>query len=160
MLNTRVGGFAYVPGPCGSFKQTPLRDQQFLPLPHPPMVFTARSYEALFSWPWNPGLRGLAGHAGMARSPGVPPSLYPPQVNVGPPIPQAVSTAALLQPPHHILAAPFTCLDECFFFKSLVVRLPYSLVFWQFWLYFVLRLVVILPMVLQGGKACLPMPPS
>ena len=124
-----------------------------------PLVFAVRSYEVLFPsvgildctmWTW----------AGKAHSPGVPPSLYPPQVNVGPPIPQAVSTAALLQPPHHILAAPFTCLDECFFFKSLVVRLPYSLVFWQFWLYFVLRLVVILPMVLQGGKACLPMPPS
>ena len=34
------------------------------------------------------------------------------------------------------ISAPPTSLDECFFFNSLVVTLPYSLVFWQFWLFF------------------------
>ena len=36
-------------------------------------------------------------------------------------------------------STPPTCLDECVFFKSLVVRLSYSSIFWQFWGLFVLR---------------------
>ena len=58
------------------------------------------------------------------------------------------------------VSAPPTSLDECFFFMkesfffSLVVRLPYSSIFCQFWLLFVFLLVV------QGGAVCLPMPPS
>ena len=55
-------------------------------------------------------------------------------------------------------STPPTHLDEYFFFKSLVVGLSYSSIFWQFWLYFVLRLVVNLFMVVQGGKACPPAP--
>ena len=39
------------------------------------------------------------------------------------------------------ISAPPTGLDECFFFISLVVGLPYSLVFSQFWLYFVFKLL-------------------
>ena len=38
------------------------------------------------------------------------------------------------------ISAPPTRLDECFFFNSLVVRLPYSLTFWQFWLFLFLNL--------------------
>ena len=34
------------------------------------------------------------------------------------------------------VSAPPTGLDECFFFSSLVVRLPYSSIFWLFWLFF------------------------
>ncbi|KAF6119895.1 hypothetical protein HJG60_010278 [Phyllostomus discolor] len=34
------------------------------------------------------------------------------------------------------MSAPPTGLGECFFFNSLVVRLPYSSFFWQFWLGF------------------------
>ena len=33
------------------------------------------------------------------------------------------------------ISAPPTSVDECFFFSSLVVRLPYSLIFCQFWLF-------------------------
>ena len=54
---------------------------------------------------------------------------------------------------------PLTCLDECGFFKSLVVRLPYSLIFcsgcYLFW-----GLVVIPSVIARGGKACLPAPLS
>ena len=39
-----------------------------------------------------------------------------------------------------VLSTPPTGLDECFFFISLVVRLPYSSVFCQFWLFFVFKL--------------------
>ena len=44
--------------------------------------------------------------------------------------------------------------------KSLVVGLPYSSIFWQFWAVFILTLAVILLMVVQGGEACLSMTPS
>ena len=40
------------------------------------------------------------------------------------------------------ISAPPTCLDECFFFISLVVGLPYSLIFCQFWLFFVFKLLL------------------
>ena len=43
--------------------------------------------------------------------------------------------------PRLSISAPPTGLDECFFFISLVVRLPYSLIFCQFWLFFVFKLL-------------------
>ena len=39
------------------------------------------------------------------------------------------------------VSTPPTGLDECFFFISLVVRLPYSSIFCQFWLFFVFKLL-------------------
>ena len=40
------------------------------------------------------------------------------------------------------VSAPPTSLDECFFFISLVVGLPYSSIFCQFWLFFVFELLL------------------
>ena len=40
------------------------------------------------------------------------------------------------------ISAPPTSLYEYFFFNSLVVGLPYHLMFWQFWLFFVLKLLL------------------
>ena len=57
------------------------------------------------------------------------------------------------------LTALWCGLDEYFFFSSLVVRLPYSSIFWQFCLFFVFNFVVVLSSV-QGGTVCLPTPPS
>ena len=45
-------------------------------------------------------------------------------------------------PPLLPVTAPPTGLDECFFFISLVVRLPCSSIFCQFWLFFVLKLLL------------------
>ena len=56
-------------------------------------------------------------------------------------------------------SSPPTSLDECFFFNSLVFRLRYSLIFWQFWLCFVFKLVVVLLSVVQG-ESYLPTPKS
>ena len=53
--------------------------------------------------------------------------------NVGPPSPPAAT----------LPRAPPTGLDECFFFKSLVVGLPYSSIFYEFWLFFVFKFVVL-----------------
>ena len=105
--------------------------------------------------------------AGIPCSQGIPPNFYLPHMNVGPP----VLLAAALQPPpshHHTMSSPSrlpastppTHLDEYDFFKFLVVGLPYSLIFWQFWMFLVFRLFSILLLIVQGGKVCLPMPPS
>ena len=40
------------------------------------------------------------------------------------------------------VSTPSTGLDECFFFISLIVGLPYSSIFCQFWLFFVLKLLL------------------
>ena len=66
-------------------------------------------------------------------------------------------------PPLPIFAPP-THLNECDFFNSLFVELPYSLIFWLFrfsdWVIVVCSLVVIFAVVVWGGKACLSMLPS
>ena len=61
--------------------------------------------------------------------------------NVGPPSPPATALLRVLstQLP---FSAPPTSLDECFFFNSLVVVLPYSSIFCQFWLFFVFKLLL------------------
>ena len=48
-----------------------------------------------------------------------------------------------------------TSLDE-YFFNSLLVGLLYSSIFWQFWLVFVIKFVVILLLVVQGDEVYLP----
>ena len=40
------------------------------------------------------------------------------------------------------ISAPPTGLDECFFFNSMVVGLPYSSIFCQLWLFFVVKLLL------------------
>ena len=45
-------------------------------------------------------------------------------------------------PPQLPVSTPPTGLDECFFFISLVVGLPYSSIFCQFWLFFVFELLL------------------
>ena len=74
-----------------------------------------------------------------------------PNANVGPPALPAATWPQVLSAPLPISAPP-TGLDECFFFNSLVVGLPYSLIFCQFWLLFVLKFVVVLLLVVPGGK--------
>ena len=58
------------------------------------------------------------------------------------------------------VSAPPTSRDVCFFFNSCVVRLPYGSIFWQLWLFFVFKFVVVLLLVVQEGKVYLPTPPS
>ena len=105
--------------------------------------------------------------SGINYSPGILPDVYPP--HVGPPVPLAAALPPLPRhghksssPPWLPIKAPPTCLDEYDFFKSLVVRLPYSSIFWQFWVVFLFcfEVIVIFLIVVQGGKACLPSPPS
>ena len=61
--------------------------------------------------------------------------------NVGPQHPPAASLLQVLSSRLPVSAPP-TGLGECFFFISLVVGLPYSLIFCQFWLFFVFKLLL------------------
>ena len=87
--------------------------------------------------------------------------------NVGQPTPQSAASLGLpaatlprvLSAQLHVSAPP-TSLDECFFFISLVVGLPYSSIFCQFWLFFGFKFVVLLLVVQGGGTVCLPTPSS
>ena len=47
-----------------------------------------------------------------------------------------------------------------YFFNSMVVRVPCSLIFWHFWLFTDFRLVIILLLVVQEREVFLPTPPS
>ena len=60
--------------------------------------------------------------------------------NVGPQGLPAAATQRVL-PTRLPVSAPSTGLDECFFFNSLVVGLPFSLIFCQFCLFFVFKLL-------------------
>ena len=130
VVNPRVGGWVvYILSLCRPFKQTILKSQQFLSL-----VFTARSYEDLCSLHWNPGLCGLVW--GWDCSPSRCFSKFLPTTCGCGITCSGTSTAAS---PHHSASpclivhlrdsAPPTCMNECGFFKSLVVGLPYSLIF-------------------------------
>ena len=102
MLIPRVGGIAYISGPCGPFKQTLLRDWQFLLPPQPPLVFIARSYEILFALCWNLGLCGLAwGWDPWLHS--CSSSFYPSHVNVELPVQLAAASASAPPQCHHHL---------------------------------------------------------
>ena len=86
----------------------------------------------------NVGLQGLPATAlwGLLAA-AWPASLHnPPPCCVCQPLPCLESS-----PPWLPVSAPPTSLDECFFFISLVVRLPYSSIFCQFWLFFVFKLL-------------------
>ena len=68
--------------------------------------------------------------------------------NEGPPAPPATSLQGSPAPalPWVLSArlpvsAPPTALNECFFFNSLIVRIPYSSIFCQVWLFFVFKLL-------------------
>ena len=112
------------------------------PTPIIPTRFSSQGFLGLISMHWNLALHGLS------RSPVVPPSCSL-HANVGPPGPPATTSptqSSSRSLPCHVsslpwlpVSSPFTNRDECFFFYSLVVRLPYSLIFWKFWLFFVFK---------------------
>ena len=54
------------------------------------------------------------------------------------------------------IPTPPSGLDECFFLNSLLLWIPYSSIFWQFGCFFGLKFVVVLLLIVQGGKVCLP----
>ena len=97
------------------------------------------------------GFEALFPHAGtLGCVVCLPPQLFLPvylHVNVGLP---SLSATILAHPSPPATAfsrdlfTPPTSLDECFFFNSLIVRLPYSSIVCQFWLFFAVKFVVLL----------------
>ena len=122
----------------------------------PTGVFNQR-FEALFPPHWSPGLCGLLhcpAFLPVCLCANVGPQGLPATTLWG--LPAAAWTTPLHNPPPHwvrqpppccksspprlLISTPPTGLDECFFFISLVVGLSYSLIFCQFWLFFVFKL--------------------
>ena len=112
--------------------------------PQNPQVYSVRGFEAFLPWlePWV---------ACLSCSPIVPPSL------------SACKCGTTLSTSCHLASSPFcpaahllsSYRSGCFFFNSLVVRLPYSSIFCQFWLFFVFKFVVILLLVVWVGTVYL-----
>ena len=123
----------------------------------PTGVFSQRFW-GFISPCYNPGSWGLS------RFPVVPPSLSVHKCGATWSSSCHLASSPLclgcLSLPRLPISASPTGLDECFLFNSLVVRLLYSLIFWQFWLGFVFKFVVVLLLVVWGGEAYLPTPPS
>ena len=110
-----------------------------------PAGFCSQKLWGLIFWYWIPGLGGCGVGLGVLTPEISLPNFYPPHVDVGP--------AYSMSPP------PPTSLDRCSFFNSVVVRLPFNSISdsSEWWLFY--NLVVIL-MIVQRGKPCLPMPSS
>ena len=51
-----------------------------------------------------------------------------------------------------LVSTPLSSLNECLLFNSLVVRLPYSSIFWQFWLFLFLNLLLSFFWLCEGAK--------
>ena len=126
-----VDGFVYVPGPCES-PWTLLWSWEFLLPPQLPQVFSVRCFEALFP------CSGTLGCSPVCLAPQLSLSVYP-HSHVEPPSSLAATSPAPVLSARLPISVPPTGLDEYFFFNSLVVGLPYSSIFRQFWLFFVLH---------------------
>ena len=154
-----VVGLVHTLGPCGFLQQNLLWGWEFLPLPpQPPRVFLIRGLRLYFPvlelWVVRSvllpccssgfilskcGALGSASHHLVGSA----------SCSLACPVPQSTT---LLRPPAATLpqvlytwlpvSTPPTSLDECFFFISLVVGLPYSRIFCQFWSFFVFKLLL------------------
>ena len=163
VLGPRMDGFPYILSPCRPFKWTLLSNRQFLLPPQTPLVFTVRSYEAFSSQHWNPGLCGLVWGWGRSLSRYCS-WFFSTMHERGTTCSIAATSASLCHtmssPPYLSISTRPTHLDKYGFFKSLVVGLPYSSIFWQFWVFLVSTLVAILLVVAQEGETCLSIPLS
>ena len=103
---------------------------------------------------WNPRSHGLS------CSPVVPPSLSTYKCWTA--YCYCLADMVLQPPPWHVsslsqlpISTFPTSLNEFFFFNSLVVIIPYSSIFWPFWLFFVYKFVVVLLFIVWGGTVYL-----
>ena len=86
VVNSKVGGFAYVLSLCRPFKQSLLKIQWFFPPPLLPLVFQPEVMGIYLPGVGTLGCAVLPG-ARTAHSQAIPCKFYLPQVNVGPSIP-------------------------------------------------------------------------
>ena len=136
---SRVGRFVYILGPSPT--SSPVRLGVSPAATSTPTGVFDQWFEALFP------------HTGTLDcevcQPGPPAAVSLVSCSFAHPTPQsATSLGPLAAALEHFLSAqlpvsdPPTSLDECFFFISLVVRLPYSSIFCEFWLFFVFKLLL------------------
>ena len=147
-VDSRMGGLAHTLGPCGSLQRTLLWGWEFLLMPQSPQVFFQSEvlrlyYPALEFWVvWSVSLPSCSSWFIYTQMWDYPLYQLPPY---------SVSSPRWLP-----VSVPSISMGECFFFNSLIVRLPCSLIFW---LFFVFKFVVVL-LVMRGGKGYLPMTAS
>ena len=151
--DSQVSGFVYILEPCGSLQWTLLWGWQFLLPPQPPQDFFSQRF-------YFPSLGPLVAQSVLLPNCSSQSSACKYDTSHSTSHHFATPVLQLLpchesSPPWPPVPTPPTCLDECFFFNSLVVGLPYSLIFWQFWLFFVFKFVVVLLLVVWGGKVYL-----
>ena len=145
-------GFVYTLGPCGPLQWTVL---WVSPTTITSTGFYSQRFWGFISPCWNPRLCGLS------CSPVVSPGLSEPSPTAAALLVRSSRSALLVILSAQVLiSAPYTSLDECVFFNSLVVGPSYSSIFWQFWLYFVFKFVIFLLLVGPGSKVYLLTPPS
>ena len=125
--------------------------------PTPTGFFSQRPWDFI-SPHWNPGLCILS------CSPVVPPGLSACKCGIAQPASHLLlwssSCSPATSPLHPAARLHPSYQSGCFFFNSLVVKLPYSSIFPHFWLFFVFIFFVVLLLVVQKGKVYLPSPPS
>ena len=149
--DSQVCGLVHALGPYASLQWTLLWGWEFLLLPPQlPQVCSVRGLRLYFSEldPWV--ALSVAGSASCCLALPAPQST----ASLGPTATVLLWVLSTRLPVSAPPPVPPTGLDECFFFISLVVGLPYSSIFCQFWLFFVFKLL------LRGGTVCLPTPPS
>ena len=158
--DSQVDGFVYVLGPCGSLQGTLPMSLGVSPTAAstPTGVFT-QWFEALFLPAGTLGC-GVC-HPVHQLLPCWPAAAFPTLLHNPPPrwvhqLPPCRESSPRRLP----ISAPPTGLDECFFFISLVVRLPNSSIFCQFWLVFVFKLLFSLFWLCDESTVFLPTPPS
>ena len=100
-------------------------------MPQPPQIFTARDFEALVSCAGTLGC--MVCHSVHQLLPCPPAAALPALLhNLPPRWVRQLLPCRESSPPQLPVYAPLTSLDECFFFISLVVALPYSSIFYEF----------------------------
>ena len=145
---SRVGGLVHTLGFCVSLQRTLLWGWEFLLLPpQPPLVPSIRGSRPYLPElePWVVLSALIPHHSSRfiyARMWGLPAAAWPAPFHKSPPR-WVLQTPPCRESclPRLPISTPPTGLDECFFFISLVVILPYSLIFYQFWLFFVFKLL-------------------
>ena len=112
-------------------------------LPQPPQVFAVISGLRLISPRWNSGFCVVCHPVHQLLSHWPAAALPTPLHNLPPRwVRQPLPCSESFPPPTRMLISTLpTGLDECFFLISLVVGLPYSLIFCQFWWLFVFKLL-------------------
>ena len=132
--DSQVGGIVYVPESCSSHQQALLWGWESLPPLQPPQVLQPDVLRVFFS----PALETWLAQSILlpnCSSPFIHMQTWDHLVLQPPPCGEfSLSWLPVYIPP--------TSLDECFFFNSLVVGLPYSSSFWQIWVVLVLNLLL------------------